>query len=88
VQIDYDGAVAMPLLTSPDIDMNFTFKADPVAGTVEVDGMIDEFPAFEVYAAVDNGSPKELLAQMPLPGKSPANLPGDADRPVHGGASF
>jgi hypothetical protein len=88
VQIDYDGAAAMPLLPSPDIDMHFTFKADPVGGTVAFDGAVDEFPAYEIYAAADNGSPKPLLNLMPLPGKTPANLVGDADRPVSGSASF
>ncbi|MGO9779919.1 MAG: hypothetical protein ACLPKE_17660 [Streptosporangiaceae bacterium] len=88
VQIDYDGAAAMPLLPSPDIDMNFTYKADPVAGTVGFDGMVDEFPAYEIYASADNGSPKTLLNLMPPPGNTPLNLIGDADRPVSGSASF
>jgi len=88
VQIDYDGAAAMPLLPSPDIDMNFVFKADPVGGTVAFDGMVDEFPAYEIYATADNGSPKTMLNLMPPPGNTPLNLIGDADRPVSGSASF
>jgi hypothetical protein len=88
VQIDYDGAAAMPLLPSPDIDMNFTFRIDPVGGTVEFFGKVDEFPAYEIYAAVDNGPPQTILQLMPLPGKTPGNLPGDADRPVSGSVSF
>jgi len=88
VQIDYDGAAAMPLLPSPDIDMNFTFRIDPVAATVAFTGKVDEFPAFEIYAAVDNGPPQTLLQLMPSPGKSPTDLPGDADRPVSGSVSF
>jgi hypothetical protein len=88
VQIDYDGAAAMPLLPSPDIDMNFTFQIDAHAGTIAFSGMVDEFPAYEIYAAVDNGAPQPLLELMPTSGKTPADLPGDADRPVSGSVSF
>ena len=87
VTVGYTGAANMPLITgSPDIDMHGTFSVDVATGVVQFSGMIDAFPWYEAYAAVNGGSPVTLFAENPT-GSGPLDLMGDANRGVYGTAN-
>lgn len=81
VHVDLTAAANNPCFTgSPDIDYTGTFTIDPPGGTIEFNGMIDAFPAFEAYAVVDGGAPLTMFRTLPIPGKNPWNLGGSAVR--------
>jgi hypothetical protein len=61
---------------------------DVTARTVNFDGKIDSFPAFEAYAAADGASGVTLFNTMPLPGKTPGDLFGGATRVQTGRATI
>ena len=83
VQIDVDAAANNPCVTgSPDIDFYGAIVIDPEAGTLEFNGMVDGFPAYEMYAAVNNGAPITIFQLMPPPGNDPWNLIGEPNIPV------
>lgn len=89
IQIDLEGASNNPCYTgSPDIDYEGTFTIDVGRRIVEFTGKIDAFPAFEAYATADGGAGVMMFNTMPLAGKSPWNLPGDATRVQTGRASI
>ncbi len=89
IQIDLEGASNNPCYSgSPDIDYEGTFAIDVGKRTVEFDGKIDDFPAFEGYATANSGAGVMLFNTMPLPGKDPWNLPGKAARVQTGKASI
>ncbi len=86
VQLDYEAAANLPLLTpSPDIDIVGVLGIDRDAGTLRFNGAVDGFPAFEAYAAVDLGAPVTLFQMPPV---APIFLVGDAKRPVDVTVSF
>lgn len=80
--VDLTG-VSIP---SPDIDWNFRISIlfERSSGKVKVsfDGMIEPFPAFEMYAVHEGPHPTLLFAEGPLPGSSPWSLPGNPNRAV------
>lgn len=80
VSVHLRAAAAMPLLPSPDVDVNGTFSVNVQTGEVSVNGMIDVYPWFEGYASVNNGAPVTLFQMDPT--GSPLTLAGDANRPV------
>jgi Putative peptidoglycan binding domain/Protein of unknown function (DUF3238) len=89
VQVDVVAAANNPCVTgSPDIDYQGTVTIDTTRRLVEFDGVIDAFPAFEMYASADNGPAAAVFRTMPLPGKDPWNLPGDAERFQSGSAEL
>lgn len=70
---------------APDIDWEISvivnyYPNDKII--IEVDGEIDEFPAFEMYAQVNNGFTVDLFQEEPEVGNSPGNLLGWANRSV------
>ena len=65
-----------------DIDFRGKITIDVAARTLEVDAMIDQFPAFEAYATINDGAGFTLFRMAPPPGNTVRNLPRDADRPV------
>lgn len=80
---------------SPDIDYQGTLTLNVASNQgqllgVEVgfDGLIEPFPAFELYVAVDNDPGTALYTRSPIPGKSPSNLVRSADEPVNVGLSL
>lgn len=80
VQLDYEAAANLPLLTpSPDIDMVGVLGIDREGGTFRFRGSLDGFPAFEAYVSFDLGAPLTLFQ---LPPVSPLLLIGDVKRPV------
>lgn len=89
VHVDLVAAANNPCFTgSPDIDCSGTITINVQARTVAFDGVIDAFPAFEMYASVDDGPALALFRTLPLPGKDPWNLPGNASRVQSGRVSF
>lgn len=84
VKVDLKAAADNPCQSgSPDIDYEGTITINVGTRTVEFDGKIDEFPAFEMYVSINGGNVGEAIFQeMPLPGRSPWNLPGSANRAI------
>lgn len=84
IQVDLKAAANNPCQSgSPDIDFEGTITINVGARTVEFDGKIDEFPAFEMYASINGGTVGKIIFQeMPLSGKTPWNLPGGANRAI------
>jgi hypothetical protein len=80
--VDLTG-VSIP---SPDIDLNFRISVlfERSTGKVRVsfDGMIEPFPAFEMYAIHNGTKPTALFREGPLPGSGPWSLPGSPNRAV------
>lgn len=76
-------AASNPCFTgAPDIDCEGKITIDADARSVEFDGKIDAFPAFEAYAAINDGPASSLFTAPPPPGKSPDNLFFGANRAV------
>jgi peptidoglycan hydrolase-like protein with peptidoglycan-binding domain len=59
---------------APDITYKGTVLFDIATRTVTFDIFIDQFPAFEMYAAADGGTGVSLFTEMPPPGNTPASL--------------
>jgi hypothetical protein len=88
-QVSIEGAANHPLVTdSPDIDYKGEFIVDLASRTITFDGYVDEFPAFEAYASINNGSAIQIFLILPQPRKSPWNLWGPANRRVREIARF
>jgi hypothetical protein len=86
------GAAADPLVSSAaDIDYvgTFTFRFEPATSrlTVEFDGKVDAFPAFECYANF-GGKTKALFTLPPPAGHTVVNLLGAANTPAKGKVTF
>jgi hypothetical protein len=84
LSIGYVGAASMPLLPSPDVDVNGTFSVNVETGEVSFHGKVDVYPWYEVYAAVNNGAPVALVQAEPT--GTPEGLFGGASRAVSGTA--
>jgi hypothetical protein len=74
---------------SPAIDYTGTIAVRTDARSLEFDGFVDVFPAFEAYARINDGSPTRLFAILPKPGTDPWNLienplePNGGNRKIH-----
>lgn len=89
IQVDLKGASNNPCYSgSPDIDYEGTVTINVGARTVELDGKIDQFPAFEMYGTANGGAGVMMFNTMPLPGMDPWNLPGGANRTQKGSATI
>lgn len=73
-------------IPSPDIDwvirVSILFERATGKARISFDGMIEPFPAFEMYALLNGPRPMILFQEGPLPGSSPWNLPGSPNRAV------
>ena len=80
----FKGAANNPCFTgSPDIDWNVTVKIlyVPLSEvSVGVDGKINGFPSYEMYAQVDTGPPVTLFQMRAS--SDPTDLIGEPDVPV------
>jgi hypothetical protein len=56
---------------APDIDFELVLRYDIIFRTLTVTGSVGDFPSFEAYYAVDNGSPLAVVTLDPE-GKSTA----------------
>jgi len=65
-----------------DIDITGLITIDVASRSIEFDGLIDAFPAFEAYATINDGKGVALFREAPPQGNTVMNLPGDANRPI------
>jgi hypothetical protein len=65
-----------------DIDMHGRIVVNPYARSIEFDIVIDQFPAFEAYATINDGAGVTMLQEAPPRGNTVMNLPGGANRRV------
>lgn len=65
-----------------DIDYEGTIVFDKDTRTIQIDILIDRFPAFEAYATINDGPGTVLFREAPPIGNTVMNLPGRADRPI------
>lgn len=82
IKVEVKGEANNPLVPSPDIDFVGVITINPRSRTIRFDGRVDEFPAFEMYASVNNTRAFPLFRVLPNPGRTPWNLPGPANRQV------
>jgi hypothetical protein len=66
-----------------DIDCEAVIRYDPVARLLEIEGKIDQFPAFEAYATMNDGAGVAIFQLSPPAGNTVMNLPGGANRKIH-----
>ena len=99
VTVEVVGKGSNPCFTgSPEINFNgrinvMAFEVEEGSGrlqqvNVEFYGMIDLFPAFEMYAAINDGAARTVFTIPPIEGKTPADLFGDANRFISGKAKM
>lgn len=89
-QFTFDGAANDPCFAgSPDIDWDVDVTVTCSGGSIVItaQGLVDPFPAFEMYASY-KGVTKTLFLRGPSPGQDPWNLPGEPDETVFGTQSF
>ena len=65
-----------------DIDFFGTLTVNVATRSVKFDGKIDQFPAFEAYATINDGLGIMLFQESPPAGNTIMNLPGTANRPI------
>jgi Protein of unknown function (DUF3238) len=65
-----------------DIDYRGRITIDLATRCLEFDGVVDQFPAFEAYATINDGAGFALFKLSPPTGNTVMNLPGGPDRPV------
>lgn len=73
-----------PTANAGAVDADLSFAIDERLEKLSVNGVVDDFPAFEIYAAFNNGAPVKLLQAFPRPGMSPLNLLGPPLNSVSG----
>jgi len=73
----HDPCLHVPGELVPDIDFSVHFALsfeDSGAVRINASGAVEVFPAFEIYAMADNGSPVTLFTHFPDPGMTPGDL--------------
>lgn len=78
--IDFECAGHNPCVASSalfgDIDYRGALRFNPLVRAVELDVRIDDFPAFEGYATLNDGAGVKLFTANPPPGNTVMKLPG------------
>ena len=89
ILVDLKGAANNPCFRgSLEIDYEGTLRINIGLRTVRFDGLIDGFPAFEMYATANDGAGVQVLV-APIPkGNTLKNLLGPANRPISGQANL
>jgi hypothetical protein len=86
VMIEFKCAAHNPCAESSailgDIDYAGTLRFYPRRRRLELDALIDDFPAFEAYATLNDGAGVTLFRQLPPSGNTVMNLPGPPRRPM------
>lgn len=83
IKVSLRAAANNPLFSgSPNINYAGETSVDFRQRTILFDGRIDGFPAFEAYAAINDGPGVTMFNLLPLPGSTPFNLVGGATRGV------
>ena len=89
INIDLEGAANNPCaIGSPYIDYKGTLTINISTRSVAFDGLIEPFPAFEMYATANDGSGNPLFRIGPLPDTTPWNLFGGATRTARGSTTI
>ena len=70
-EINYNGTVTITELPSGQVEVSFS-------------GSVEPFPAFEMYASVDNGPAFQVFKTFPEKGITPCSLVGDPSVSVNG----
>jgi hypothetical protein len=65
-----------------DIDYSGSIVVNVNARRIEIDGLLDQFPAFEAYATINNGAGVALFQLPPPAGNTVMNLPRNANRSI------
>ena len=65
-----------------DIDYEGTIVINSASRSIEIDIKIDQFPAFEAYATINDGAGVALFRESPPSGNTVMDLPGPANRPI------
>jgi len=65
-----------------DIDYKGLIRLDKATRSISLDIKIDQFPAFEAYATINDGAGVSLFTESPPSGNTVMNLPMPADRPI------
>jgi hypothetical protein len=72
----------LPSAVVGDIDFAGTLTFDESRRVLELDCKVDDFPAFEAYAALNDGAGVPLFRLPPPPAHTVMNLPGPPRRPI------
>jgi hypothetical protein len=71
---------------SPNLDYSGTvtieMDAERRSATVGFEGMIEIYPAFEMYVSVNGGAPETVFRAPVVPGSTPVDLVGGPARPI------
>ena len=65
-----------------DIDYNGRITVSLAGRSIQIDGLIDQFPAFEAYATINHGAGATMFRLPPPAGNTVMNLPGAANRSI------
>jgi hypothetical protein len=85
LRVHFESAANNPCFGgSPDIDYRGHVTIDLLVRRIDFEILVDSFPAFEMYAQVDGGSPVVLFRRPPPRGNTPGDLPGGPTRQVRG----
>jgi hypothetical protein len=83
-KIEFEDAASNPCFTgAPSIDVGGSVTIDFGARRIDINMLVDSFPAFEMYAKIDD-TLVTLFRLSPPPGNTPANLFGGATTGVTG----
>ena len=82
IGVEISAAAHNPLMPSPDVDFVGSVRIDVTRRSISFEGKLDQCPAYEMYASVNNTKALPMFRVMPLPGKTLWNLAGYANRPI------
>lgn len=89
VVLDYSGKASDPLVSgAPKIDILGTLTVDWDRRSVEFNGKVDDFPAFEAYVVVNGKGPYALQKLGEKEGSTATSLLGGANRAFSGKILF
>jgi hypothetical protein len=88
VSVDYKGIAADPLVAvAPMIDFEIHLEIDMANGVLNVSGAVDDYPAFEGYALINEKHGPFTLFELDA-GEHPLSIAGGATRPISASLSF
>jgi Protein of unknown function (DUF3238) len=89
VNVKFEGAASDPLVKlAPQVNYKGTYIIDIPQRKVSFIGLVEPWPAFESYAAINGGAGQKIFQVPPEPGNTSWNLFADANRPVVGTTVF
>jgi hypothetical protein len=79
--VDWIGQLSIAIIPDSAPDGSTIEKA-----RIDFSGFVEDYPAFEMYAAVNGGPGHPVFQRFPDPGSAPINLSGPADQIIRGTA--